>query len=112
MKISLQSLGALPLAAAVVCAGLHGVARAQEQKKQTTIRVDVNLVNILASVIDASGHPVPDLTEDAFELKEEGVPQKIERFEAQTNRPLDLALMIDSSMSTFKDLKFEAEAAS
>ena len=71
----------------------------------------MNLVSILASVIDASGRPVPGLTQDAFELKEEGVPQKIERFEAQTNRPLDLALMVDSSMSTFKDLKFEVEAA-
>ena len=39
------------------------------------------------------------------------MPQKIERFEAETNRPLDLALMVDSSMSTFKDLKFETEAA-
>jgi Ca-activated chloride channel family protein len=124
MKTSLQSLGALPLAAAVVCVGLLGAAGAQdgvpdkaqdkvqEQKKQTTIRVDVNLVSILASVIDANGHPVPDLTVDAFELKEEGVPQKIERFEAQTNRPLDLALMVDASMSTFKDLKFEEGAAS
>ena len=73
--------------------------------------MNVNLVSILASVIDANGRPVPDLTQDAFELKEEGVPQKIERFEAQTNRPLDLALMVDSSMSTFKDLKFETEAA-
>jgi Ca-activated chloride channel family protein len=48
---------------------------------------------------------------DAFTLTEEGVPQKIERFEAETNRPLDLALMVDSSMSAFKDLKFEDEAA-
>ena len=90
----------MPLAAAVVCAGLYGTVSAQEQKKPA-IRVDVNLVSILASVIDASGRPVPDLTQDAFELKEEDVPQKIERFEAQTNRPLDLALMVDSSMSTF-----------
>lgn len=36
---------------------------------------------------------------------------KIERFEAETNRPLDLALMVDSSASTFKDLRFENEAA-
>ena len=69
------------------------------------IRVQTNLVNILVSVIDANGEPVPDLTQDAFDLSEEGVPQKIERFEAQTNRPLDLALMVDSSMSTFKDVK-------
>lgn len=75
------------------------------------LRVDVDLVNILASVIGPDGRPIPDLTADAFSLTEEGVPQKIERFEAQTNRPLDLALMVDASASTFKDLKFEDEAA-
>ena len=62
-------------------------------------------------MIDTNGRPVPDLTEDAFQVSEEGVPQKIERFEAETNRPLDLALMVDSSISTWKDLKFETEAA-
>jgi Ca-activated chloride channel homolog len=83
---------------------------AQEQRRGQ-IRVETNLVDILASVIDAHGQPIPGLTPDQFELSEEGVPQKIERFEAQTNRPLDLALMVDSSASTFKDLKFEDEAA-
>src|SRR6202021_2934163 len=110
MELSLPTFSVLPLSAAVVCAGLCGTVSAQEQQRPA-IAVDWNLVSILASVIDANGRPVPDLTQDAFELKEEDVPQKIERFEAQTNRPLDLALMIDSSMSTFKDLKFEAEAA-
>ncbi len=76
----------------VACAGFYGSALAQDQKKASTIHVDVNLVSILASVIDPNGRPVPDLPQDAFELKEEGVVQKIERFEAQTNRPLDLAL--------------------
>jgi len=111
MKVSLRVLGGLPLAVVVVWAGLGDLARARQQQKPPAIHVDVNLVSILASVIDANGRPVPDLKQDAFELKEEGVPQKIERFEAQTNRPLDLALMVDSSMSTFKDLKFESEAA-
>src|SRR5215472_2566308 len=110
---STHRLGILPVAAVMVCAGvlLDDSLRAQQEQKKPSIRVDVNLVSILASVIDTNGRPVPDLRQDAFQLKEEGVPQKIERFEAQTNRPLDLALMIDSSMSTFKDLKFEAEAA-
>jgi Ca-activated chloride channel family protein len=112
MKISSQALGVFPLAAMVACTGLYGSVRAQDQKKTSTIHIEVNLVSILASVIDANGRPVPDLTQDAFGLMEEGVTQKIERFEAQTNRPLDLALMIDSSMSTFKDLKFEIDAAS
>jgi Ca-activated chloride channel family protein len=83
----------------------------QEQRRSGVIRVQSNLVDILVSVIDVNGQPVPDLTRDAFELAEEGVPQKIERFEAETNRPLDLALMVDSSMSAFKDMKFETEAA-
>src|SRR5579863_4361417 len=99
------------LAGGIFAASFAASLRAQDPKQRGRIRVQVNLVEILASVIDANGRPVPDLTENAFELYEEGVPQKIERFEAQTNRPLDLALMIDSSMSTFKDLKFEAEAA-
>jgi Ca-activated chloride channel family protein len=69
------------------------------------------MVSILASVTDVNGRPMPDLTQDAFQLSDEGVPQKIERFEPETNRPLDLALMVDSSISAFKDLKFETEAA-
>lgn len=84
----------------------------QQQKSQGgVLKVQTNLVEVLASVIDAKGRPIPDLTQNAFELSEEGVPQKIERFEAETNRPLDLALMVDASASTYKDLKFEAEAA-
>lgn len=108
----LQSL-LFAFAAILSCAGLASATSPQQddQKQKPGIRVQVNLVNIYATVIDASGRPVPDLTQDAFELKEEGVPQKIERFEAQTNRPLDLALMVDASLSTYKDLKFEAEAA-
>ena len=82
-----------------------------QQRSGGTIRSQTDLVTILASVTDASNRPVPDLTEDAFQVAEEGVPQQIERFEADTNRPLDLALMVDSSISTWKDLKFETEAA-
>ena len=67
-------------------------------------------MDILASVSDADGHPIPDLTQDAFTISEQGVPQKIERFEAETNRPLDLALMVDSSMSALKDLRLETRS--
>jgi Ca-activated chloride channel homolog len=84
---------------------------AQDQRRPGTIQVQTNLVDILASVIDSHGHPIAGLTKDQFELSEEGVPQTVERFEAETNRPLDLALMVDASASTFKDLKFESDAA-
>ena len=84
---------------------------ARQQRRPAPLRVQTDLVGILASVTDENGRPIPDLEQSAFQLSEEGAPQKIARFEAQTNRPLDLALMIDSSMSAFKDLRFETEAA-
>lgn len=83
----------------------------QSLNQGPVIRSETNLVSILVSVMDKNGKPVADLPQTAFSLSEEGVPQKIERFEAQTSRPVDLALMIDTSASTYKDLKFELEAA-
>ncbi len=82
-----------------------------QPREKGRIRVEVNLVNLLVSVVDRNGRPVPDLPKEAFELYEEGVRQKIELFEAETQQPLDLALMIDSSLSTGKELAFEREAA-
>ncbi|HEY6442564.1 MAG TPA: VWA domain-containing protein [Candidatus Acidoferrales bacterium] len=90
---------------------LAGPLGARPQRRSTELRVQTDLVAILASVTDQNGQPIPDLTQDSFQVSEEGVPQKIARFEAQTDRPLDLALMIDSSMSAFKDLRFEADAS-
>jgi len=75
------------------------------------IHAEVNLVTIIASVLDPNSRPALDLPKEAFELYEEGVRQRIEVFEAETQRPLDLALMIDSSLSTLKEFSFEREAA-
>jgi Ca-activated chloride channel homolog len=75
------------------------------------IRVNVNLVNVLVSVLDDKNRPAPDLPKEAFQLFEEGVEQKIDRFESKTSQPLDLAIMIDSSLSAHKEISFEQEAA-
>jgi Ca-activated chloride channel homolog len=75
------------------------------------IRVNVNLVNVLVSVLDEKNRPAPDLPREAFQLFEEGVEQKIDRFEPETSQPLDLAIMIDSSLSAHKEISFEQEAA-
>src|SRR5271168_421063 len=105
------TMAAGSLFAAPFDAWLAAPTSAAQQKRGNEIRVQTDLVTILASVTDANGRPMPELTQDAFQLSEESVPQKIEKFEAETNRPLDLALMVDASISTFKDLKFETEAA-
>src|SRR5229473_1147751 len=82
------------------------------QEQRGRIRTEVSLVNVLTSVLDKDGRPALDLSEDQFEIYEEGVKQKVEVFEAETQQPLDIALMIDSSLSEIKELEFEAEAAS
>jgi len=84
-------------------------ARAPDQRGQ--IRVDVSLVNVIASVLDKNNRPAPDLTRDQFELYEEGKPQQIQVFESETLQPLDLALMVDSSLSELNELEFETGAA-
>jgi Ca-activated chloride channel homolog len=75
------------------------------------IRINVNLVNVLVSVLDEKNRPAPDLPKEAFQLFEEGVEQKIDRFEPETSQPLDLAIMIDASLSAHKEITFEQEAA-
>src|SRR6476659_3017644 len=76
------------------------------------IRTDVTLVSMLASVLDKDGRPALGLTTDQFDVYEEGVKQKIEVLDPETQQPLDLALMIDSSLSEVKELEFEEDAAS
>jgi Ca-activated chloride channel family protein len=99
--------------AALVAAFLSCVSVGSAQsnaRRQNRIRVETDVVTVPANVLDANGKPVADLPESAFKLYENGVEQKIDRFETQTNRPLELALMVDSSLSTTKDTKFENEA--
>jgi Ca-activated chloride channel homolog len=77
-----------------------------------TIKVNVNLVNVLVSVLDVHNRPAPDLPVEAFQVFEDGVEQKIDIFESETKQPLDIALMVDASLSARKEISFEREAAS
>lgn len=66
---------------------------------QTTIKVDVNLVNLAFVARDAQGQLVGNLTRDEIELYEDAVPQKIHTFAKSTDLPLTLGLIIDVSGS-------------
>jgi Ca-activated chloride channel homolog len=113
----MRALTAWGLAACLAgVAALAATARSGGFQAHTTapdgeIRVEVNLVNVVASVLDANNRPAPDLSRNQFEILEEGRPQKIAVFEPETQQPLDLALMIDTSLSEVSDLQFETEAA-
>jgi Ca-activated chloride channel homolog len=89
----------------------QAASQSAEQKQKGPIRVQTDLVSILANVLNANNEPVVGLDQSAFELTEEDVPQKIVRFEPQTDRPLDLALMVDMSGSAAIELKIEKDAA-
>ena len=78
---------------------------------QRPIRVEVNLVSVITSVLDKNNRPAVNLGPEQFEIYEEGKLQKIELFEPQTQQPLDLALMMDASLSQLKELHFETDAA-
>lgn len=108
------SLAWAQISAATLCVGVILFcplnARSQTLARDARIRVQTDLVTVPASVLDASGKPVADLPESAFKLYQDGVEQKIAKFETQTDRPLELVLMVDSSLSTLKDTKFENEA--
>ena len=74
------------------------------------IRVNVNLVRVLATVKNPAGELVGALNKEDFEISDNGVLQQIAIFERQTDQPLSVALMVDASGSTAKDLKFEVDS--
>ena len=111
---SVQRLIAVMLASALIFVPVESAsprARHPQQQGGGTVRVEVDLVNVLASVVDGEHRPVTNLLKDAFEIYDDGTPQKVSIFEAETHLPLDLALMIDSSSSAKMDFQQEREAA-
>ena len=75
----------------------HSSALAQNQE-QSVIHLDVNLVLLDATVKTKAGQILGDLKQDSFELREDGVPQKIEIF-SRDELPLNVALVLDLSDS-------------
>lgn len=83
----------------------------QETNAGTTIKVNVKLVNVFATVTDQNGAPVAGLTKDHFRVFEDDAPQQIAVFERESGLPLSVVMAIDASLSTKKDLPLELESA-
>ena len=83
------------LLAAAALAAAGPLARAQQQ--EPTFSTDVNVVNLLAGVRTKRGDIVRDLTKDDFVLLENGRPQTIRYFSRESDLPLTLGLMVDTS---------------
>ena len=82
-----------------------------EEPGDVTFKVDVSLVNLLVTVKDPRGAPIADLAAEDFTVTDSGQERDIAVFERRTNRPLSVSLMLDTSLSTAKELRFERESA-
>jgi VWFA-related protein len=84
---------------------------ADQQDEESTIRVDVSVVNVLATVRDKQGRLVNSLTKEDFLLEEDGVPQEITYFSRQTDLPLTIGLLVDTSVSQQRLVDVERSAS-
>lgn len=75
------------------------------------IHVHVNLVNVLFTVVNKKHQLVSNLTKNDFQVYEDGKLQKILFFNRETNLPLRIGILIDTSNSIALRLHFEKEAA-
>jgi VWFA-related protein len=81
----------------------------ESQGPVATFKANANVVQIFFNVKDKHGMLIPNQTKDDFEVSEDGVPQTIKYFTAESNLPLTLGIMIDSSGSQVNVLEMEKE---
>lgn len=92
--------------------GLGLLAAVLPAQEPTVFKTNVNLVHVIATVRNKSGELVGALGKDDFAIADNGVPQEVAVFNRQTDQPLSVAVLVDVSGSTAKDLKFELDSAS
>ncbi len=80
-------------------------------QQQPSINVEVKVVNVLATVRDKHGQIVSNLGKDDFALEEDGRPQTIAYFTRETDLPLSLGLLVDTSGSQRRVLGQERDAS-
>ena len=101
-----------------LCLMLSASLAAQKKKKgeapvedEQTLSVNVDLVNVLFTVVDKNGRFITNLQKQDFKVAEDYTQQMISNFSNETNLPLSIGLVFDTSASILGKLKFEQEAA-
>lgn len=103
-----KTLSIVALGIAFLGAAWVPPAAAQDQSVGT-FKVDVNVVNVYFNVKDKHGMLVPSLAKDEFQIFEDGKPQTIKYFASESDQPLTLGMLIDSSVSQERVLEMEKE---
>jgi len=83
----------------------------KEEPEAEVVRVETNLVNTVFTAIDRDRHFITTLRADDLRIYENDAPQTISLFERETNRPLTLVILVDTSKSQERTLPDEKKAA-
>ena len=81
------------------------------QEPLQTLKISTRIVSVSAVVLDNRGEPIKGLTKDDFILKQDGAEQEIRYFSQDSDLPLTLALMVDTSTSQKMFIEDEIEAS-
>jgi len=79
--------------------------------QEATLKVNVDLVNVLFTVTDSKGHLVPGLVKNDFAVEEDGRKQEIYSFSKENELPLTIGMLIDTSASVSRVFVDEKETA-
>ena len=82
--------------------------QSSRDQSMETLKVNVDVVQLFFNVKDKKGGLIPSLTKDDFELSEDGQPQTIKYFAAESDLPLTLGILIDTSASQTRVLGYGA----
>jgi VWFA-related protein len=91
--------------------GAQSAGQAATPQQVPTFSSNVKVVNVLATVRDKQGQIVRNLTKDDFVLEEDGRPQTIRYFAQQSDLPLQVGLLIDTSGSERRMIPTEKDAS-
>jgi Ca-activated chloride channel family protein len=80
--------------------------------QDTVIKVNVRLVRMLVTVKDGAGQLIGSLNKGDFTVFDNGVKQDIAVFDRQTEQPLSVAMLVDTSASTGIELRYELDSVS
>jgi VWFA-related protein len=83
-----------------------------EDQSVATFKIQVNLVDLFFTVKDKNGNLVPHLTQNDCSVAEDKAPQTVKHFVAETNQPLTLGILLDTSGSQQRVLPLEQQAGS
>ncbi|MGB6979846.1 MAG: VWA domain-containing protein, partial [Candidatus Acidiferrales bacterium] len=81
-------------------------------RSQSTIKTQATIVNIFATVRDGHHAVVNDLKKEDFKITEDGVDQPVSYFARESDLPITLGILMDTSYSMYKILGAEQDAAS